>query len=160
MSLITLGLNAKIFLATSARTSWASAANSSGIYVSAAPSMSEFDIVRTVKVTQNYAKADFNIRRSKTKLVGLSLEELMFDVEFPYYPSDPNFQTVRNAYIGGSTLGIAVMDGPLVSGAVGRWLDAVVTEFPMDEPIDKEIMVNCKLEPTISAVPPEWVQVT
>ena len=96
-----------------------------------------------------------------------TLEELAVDVTFSYQAQDVGLQLARAAYATRGTLSVLVLDGSILNGSssgslipsVGRWFDGIVTDFPLEEPIDKQVDVKMKIEPTPSGVPAQWVQV-
>lgn len=155
-----VGLQGIVYYTTSARTFWTAATTSpAGIAVGACPqTLTPMNVVRNVNMTNSFAKADGSSRASNYKLVLQALAELGAEIDIPWTPTDPGFQALRNAAFGRYSIALAILDGSnATSGSQGIWADFAVTDFPRDEPIDKEMMSKVKVEPTPSAVPPTWV---
>ena len=164
-----VGLQGTIYVGYGTRTSWSTSPTivttptTATIWVTSAGSLPNsltlLPNVRNVNIPQKYSEADFSSRKSGTKLFGLALEEMAVEIEVPYDPEDFTYATLRAAYMSKSVIPLAIMGGPLVTGVDGRWADFVVTDFPLDQPFEKEQIVKCTVKPTASAVAPQWVQV-
>jgi len=158
MSTVTVGLQGVVCIASSGRATWA-ATPAANIYSGTAPAgLTAMNVVRNVNMTLNANKADVSSRASLWKLTAMALQEASIDIDIPWTPADSGFQALRNAFFNRTSVALAILDGPsATSGSQGLWADFVVTDFPREEPIDKEMLLKVKIEPTASAVPPQWV---
>jgi len=161
MSQISLGMNGTVSrMTTGTRAAWAGSATN-GVYVAAPPaSLSTINAVRNVTLNLGATEANTSNRGSGWKLSRQALKEASIDFEIPWNNGDAGFQALLQAYAGGTSIALAVLDGPCATGtsSEGLWADFAVMAFNRDEPIESEMIAKVTVKPTDSAVPPQYVQ--
>ena len=80
--------------------------------------------------------------------------------EMVWDPDDAGFTAIKDAYMNGTTIGLAVMDGDiLVAGTQGLWADCSIIDFSRDEPLEEAVSVKVTAKPTYSVNAPQWVTI-
>jgi hypothetical protein len=91
------------------------------------------------------------------KAVVGTLKEASIEYEMVWDTADAGFTAIQSAYFGNTSVGIAVMDGPVATvGSQGLWADCMVTNFSREEPLEEALTVKVTLKPTRSANAPLW----
>lgn len=156
-----IGLDAKLYYSTSARASWGTAVN--GIHVGFAPAgLTEISTAQDVTLTVEKGTAELKKRSStwvtnRGTLKSASLEfTLLYEGE-----SDSAGQALLQAFLNGTSIAVAVLDGPkTTSGVQGLWADFEVVNYSRGEPLEEGLTVNVTLKPScLGTVDPQWVEV-
>jgi len=91
------------------------------------------------------------------KQTAVVMQDATVDFDLPWDSDDATLQALKAAYFGRTTVGVAVMDGPIdEAGSEGLWMDAAVVKFERDEPLEGEVTVSVSLKPGVSENAPEW----
>ncbi len=99
------------------------------------------EVDKTTRAAQGWRE-----RRGGLKAFSIS-SELVYD------PTDTTWDTLRNAWLAGSQIGIKVLDGPL-SGGHGFYGPARVQNWKKSEPLDGVMKVSFTI---ISDGKPDWI---
>lgn len=118
----------------------------------------EADNIRDLAGNFNHAEADATTRANQGwRATVPTLKEAEITGQMVYDTSDPHFTAFRNAWTNRAPLGIAMLDGPLDTGA-GWVFDANVINFSINQAMEDVVLVDITLKPSYSpADPPEWV---
>lgn len=122
------------------------------------PTWTELPIVRDVKLNTSKGEADVTTRASGgwKQVVG-TLKDASIEFEMVWDTASEAFQAVKDAYFGGTLLGLAVMDGPIdAEGSEGLWADCAILKFDRNEPLENAVTVSVTAKPTYSADVPQW----
>lgn len=103
---------------------------------------SEMEKARDVTLNLDAGEADVTTRGNdgwRATIAGL--KEASIDFELVWEPDDPGFEAVKDAYLNGTTIGLAALD---VAGAEGEGLvgDFSITNFSRAEPLEDAIIVS------------------
>lgn len=124
-----LGMNAKIYQGTT------------GGEVTA---LTEMANVKDVTATMEAGDADITTRaNSGWRSTAPTLRTLNVEWEMVWKPGDTGFDAVKGAYLGGTTLELAVLDGPrATAGNQGPKGSFAITQFSRKEPLEQAITVS------------------
>ena len=139
-----LGLNAKIY-------------NNSGSYAS--PTWDEITGARDVGVKLANGEAAVSSRGSGGwKLTKAAMKDASVEFDVIYDPADTEFQALRDAWINGTAVELAVMDSDVaVAGAEGIRASFAVIGFDRNEPLEGPLTVAVVCKPTESSdAAPAW----
>jgi hypothetical protein len=90
-----------------------------------------------------------------------TLKDGSLEFEMVYDPTDADYQAFLGAWIKGTTIAVAALDGDKgTSGTIGVWFDAVVTNFSKEEHLEDAQKTKVTLKPAYSTVAPEIVKVS
>jgi len=85
------------------------------------------------------------------------LKDASIEFEYAWNPTDTGFAALKDAWVNGSAIGMAVMDGDVaVVGSEGLWADCAVVSFSRSEPADGGMTVSVTVKPTDSDDAPQW----
>ena len=128
----------------------------SGTY--AVPVWAEVTNVKDVTLNMEKSEANATTRANQGwKASKAALKDATIDFEMVYDTLDANFQAFKGAFIGNTTVEVAVMDGGIaVVGSEGLRVTVDVMKFPRSEPLEGEVTVAVSLKPTYAAHAPEW----
>jgi TP901-1 family phage major tail protein len=138
-----LGMNAKIYYGTAA---------------AALASLTELTNVKDVTLNLSAGEADVTTRaNSGWKATAPTLRECTVDFEMVWKPSDTGFAAMKTAFLAGTTVELAVLDGSKsVSGSQGPKGAFGVTKFTRTEPLGEAMTVSISAKMTSFT---EWVSV-
>jgi predicted secreted protein len=122
------------------------------------PTWTELPIVKDVKLNTSKGEADVTTRASGgwKQVVG-TLKDAAIEFEMVWDTASDAFQAVKDAYFGGTLLGLAVMDGPIdEEGSEGLWADCAILKFDRNEPLENAVTVGVTAKPTYSTDVPQW----
>jgi hypothetical protein len=89
-----------------------------------------------------------------------TLKDAVIEWEMVWDTADEGFEAVRDAFFGGTLIGLAVMDGPVAeAGSEGLWADCAILKFDRSEALEEAITVSVTAKPTYSANAPEWKEI-
>jgi hypothetical protein len=89
-----------------------------------------------------------------------TLKDATVEWEMVWDTADEGFEAVRDAFFGGTLIGLAVMDGPIdEAGSEGLWADCAILKFDRSEALEEAITVSVTAKPTYSANAPEWKEI-
>ena len=114
--------------------------------------------VRDLKLPFSKGEADVTTRANNgwRATVG-TLKEAEVNFQMVYDPDDTGFSVVMDAYMNNTTIGIAAMDGDLITpGSQGLWADCGVTKFEVSAGLEEALLVDITIKPTYSANAPRW----
>lgn len=156
-----LGLNAKLYTATT-RATWGTLGADGYTHEAAAPGgLTEVTNVKDLSATIEVDSADVTTRGNngwKASLSTLKDAEISFDMV--YDPTDAQMLLIQKAFFTNGNLAVAVLDGPkATSGTRGLWMDTNVSKFDKSENLTDAQMVSVSLKPAYSTVAPEAVKV-
>lgn len=139
-----LGLNAKLYRRTGG--TWAS------------PTWTEVPSVRNVDSTFEAGQWDGSTRGSKFRKWARTLLDVGFDLEMLHKPGDSHQTALREAWLSGDLVDIAVMDGDIdTPGSEGFRAEMQVMSFSRGEQLEEGLLIKCMLKPGISANEPEFL---
>jgi predicted secreted protein len=141
-----LGLDAKLY-------------RNSGTY--AIPAWNEITNAKDVTLNLEASEADASRRGSagwRETLRGLKDGSVEF--EMVYDGTDAEFQALRDAFLNGTTVEVAVLDGDVTTtGTQGLRATMSVINFSRNEPLEEALTVSVTVKPAPAANPPEWMTV-
>lgn len=150
------------FLSTGTRVTWGTA-DSDGIHEGAAPSsLTELDNVRDVSLNLEVGEADVTTRGNNGwRAFEPTLKDGGVEFEMIHDPADAGYAALLGAWLNGTTIALAVLDGDKATADVtGLWADFKVMNFSKTEPLEEGQKVSVTVKPGKSDVAPEWVRVT
>ena len=128
----------------------------SGTYGS--PTWNEITEIEDLSLPMTKGAGEFKTRGSKwLKKKGGKIEA---GIEWKHYydPGDDDFPVLRDAFLNGTTVDLACVDGPIATtGTAGLRAVMEVLEFPIDEPLEDGASVAIKVAPTIDDNEPLWM---
>lgn len=149
-----LGLDAKLYyLSTGTRAAWPG---------SGAPAnLEEITNVKDLTLNLEKGEADVTTRaNSGWKATLPTLKDGSVEFEMVWDPDDTGFTAIQEAFINGTSIALAVLDGASTTvGSQGLWADFAVTNMSREEPLEEAIKAKVTVKPTYSSVAPEWVTV-
>ena len=124
----------------------------------AAPVWGEVKSVRAVDTTFEAGSWDGSTRGSKFRKWARTLLDVGFDLELLHKPGDTDQAALRTAFLDGSMVDIAVMDGDIeVAGSEGFRAEMQVFSFSRGEPLEEGLLIKCSVKPGISDNEPEYL---
>ena len=151
---VTFGLDGKLYYqSTGTREAWPGSG--------AAPNLVVIDNCRDLTMSLETDEWDATTRAAAGwEVIATKLTKATIEFEMLWKTSDAAFAAVKNAFMNGTTLALAVLDGVEdTAGVEGLWADFHVTKFGRNEPLREGMVVPVTLRPADSAVAPEWVTV-
>ena len=120
--------------------------------------MAEMSNVRDVTLNLEAGEADITTRaNSGWRATAPTLRECTCEFEMVWKPGDSGFDAVKSAFLGGTTLELAVLDqAKTASGAQGPKGSFSITSFSRNEALEEAITVSVTAK---LAVFDEWVEV-
>lgn len=120
--------------------------------------LTEMGNVKDVTLTLEAGEADVTTRaNSGWRATAPTLRECSCEFEMVWKPGDAGFDAIKTAFLGGSTLELAILDQARdVSGAQGPKGSFAITGFSRSEALEEAIMVSVTAK--LSAFD-EWVEV-
>ena len=121
-------------------------------------SWSEIDVVRDVTLGLESGEADVTSRKSGGwRNVLQTLREGTIEFEMLWETGDAAFSAIQNAYMNGTEIAVAVMDGNVAtSGQEGLASNMIVSGFSRNEPLEEGVTVSVSLRPSSQT---EWYTV-
>ena len=146
---IRLGLNAKLYRNT-------------GSYAS--PTWNEIGNVKDVTLNLESAEADVTVRANNGwRATVPTLKDASVEFEMVWDTEDADFEAIKDAYLGNTTIEILALDGPVSgtgsSGNQGLRATCSVTAFSRSEPLEEALSVSVTLKPAYAVNAPEWHEV-
>lgn len=143
---VKLGLDAKLY-------------RNAGSYES--PDWKEIANVRDVTLNLEAGEADVTTRANAGWRANVgTLKDASLEFEMVWDSEDENFTAIRQAFLSGSAVEFAVMDGDIdTSSSQGLRATMSVTNFSRNEPLEEAITVSVSAKPTYAANPPSWMVV-
>ena len=134
---LVLGLNAKIY-------------RNSGTF--AVPVFEEIGNVRDVTLTLETAEADVTTRTNEGwRATVATLRDASVEFEMVWDTVDPNFDSIRIAYLNNGTVEFSVMDGDItVSGSQGLRFLSIISTFTRTEPLEDALKVQVSAKPAFA----------
>lgn len=138
-----LGMNAKLYLAASVLTG----ADSSDVE---GADWDEIDNVRDLTCDLSTGEADVTTRaNSGWRQTAATLKEGSVEWEMVWKPGDQGFEDIKDAWLGGSEVALAVMDGDIdTNGSQGLVSNFTITNFTRTEPLEDAIKVSVTAKPS------------
>jgi predicted secreted protein len=126
--------------------------------IGSTPTWVEVTHVKDLTLALSESESDVSTRAGAGwKQVLGGLREAAIDFEVPWDTADTAFGALQTAFLGRTSIGIAVMDGPVATvGSQGLWADCCVTKFERKESLGEALSVSVTLKPTYSANDPLW----
>jgi TP901-1 family phage major tail protein len=143
MATFVLGMNAKIY---------------QGVAAGAIGSLAEMSNVKDVTLTLEAGEADITTRaNSGWRGTAPTLRECTVEFEMVWKPGDSGFDAIKAAFLGASTIELAVLDQAReTSGAQGPKGSFSITSFSRKEALEEAVTVSVTAK---LAVFDEWVEV-
>ncbi len=90
-----------------------------------------------------------------------TLKDASVDFEMLWDPAADGFTEIRDAYLNGTLIGLAIMDALIATvGTQGLQADFTITAFNKNEPIGEAQSVSVTAKPTYSTTAPAWVTIS
>lgn len=90
----------------------------------------------------------------------MALKDGSVEFEMVYDSADAEFTALKDAFFGGTTVELAVMDGDIATaGTQGLRATMSVLNFSRNEPLEEALTVSVTVKPAPAANPPEWMTV-
>jgi len=111
-------------------------------------SLTVMDNVRDVTLSLEAGEADVTSRaNSGWRATAATLRSASVDFEMVWKPGDAGFTAIKNAYLNGTALELAVLDQDrATSGAEGLKGNFTVTSFERSEPLEEAIIVSVSVK--------------
>jgi predicted secreted protein len=144
---IKLGIDAKLYFCAAG--------------IGGTPTWTEINNVRNVTLDLKRAEADVTTRASGGwKATAAAMKEASIEFEMPYDPAADGFEELRDAWLNGTLVGLAVMDGAIATaGSQGLWADCAILDFSQEQPLEEAATVKVSAKPTASANAPQWKEI-
>jgi hypothetical protein len=149
-----LGLNAKMYRQTTGtRAAWPA--------TGAAPNLELMENVRDVTINLETGETDVTTRGgSGWRQTAQTLKDGTVEFEMIHDPGDADFTAIKNAWLNGTNIALAVLDGASSTGGVqGLWADFQITNFSQSQPLEEAMTYSVTAKPARSSVAPEWCSV-
>lgn len=142
----TLGMNGKLY-------------RNDGTY--AVPDWVEVTNVTDVTLSLEASEADVTTRTNNGwRATVQALREATVEFEMVWDTADENFTAVQEAFMAGTTIEFAVLDGAIDDpGSQGFRATMSVLKFSRSEPLEEAMKASVTLKPAYSANAPAWVEV-
>ncbi len=120
--------------------------------------LTEMDNVKDVKLNLEAAEANITTRANGGwKATAPALRECTCEFEMVWKPGDTGFEAIKDAFLGGTTLELAVLDQARETvGAQGPKGSFAITAFSRNEPLEEAITVSVTAKLSVFD---EWVEV-
>lgn len=118
--------------------------------------------VGDVNVPHAANKSKRKVRKNKYERTTMGQFVTQVTFSLVYTKSDPIFEMLRDAHLNKSIIGVAAMTGPIdEAGSEGMQYDCHVTDFPMNQPLEEDSMIDIVVEPAAGATDdPAWVEIS
>jgi hypothetical protein len=149
-----LGLDAKIYRQTTGtRAAWPA--------TGAAPNLDELTNVKDVTINLETGEADVTTRGGNGwRQTAQTLKDGTVEFEMVWDPGDADFTAIKDAWLNGTNIALAVLDGDsATAGVQGLWADFQITNFSVSQPLEEATTVAVTAKPARSDVAPEWITV-
>lgn len=149
-----LGMNCKAYyLSTGTREAWSG---------SGSENLVEVDNIRDVTLNLETGEADTTTRGNDGwRSTAATLKDGSVEFEMLWDTSDAFFTAVKNAWLNGTNIACAFLDGArTTAGSEGLWADFRVTNFSRSEPLEEAVKVSVTLKLAYSTVAAAWVTTT
>jgi hypothetical protein len=145
---VKLGLDAKLYLCAAG--------------IGGTPTWTEVTRAKDVTLTVSKGEADVSTRGGGGwKATVGTLKDASIEFELVYDPADEAFELLRDAFLDGTALGLAAMDGVITAvGSQGLWADCAILKFDRKEPLEQALTVSVSAKPTLTANAPLWKEVS
>jgi hypothetical protein len=121
------------------------------------PTWVEVKQARDVTLTLERGTAEVSKRGSKWKTYLPALKDATIEFELAYDPADANFTALRTAYLDGTVIDMAILDGVVTQGGSGFRSEFIVTSFTRNEPLEDLMTVSVTIRPTATMNEPMWI---
>lgn len=117
--------------------------------------------VEEITLNLETAEAEIKNRASDWVKILLGQKNASIDVTITYDKTDTEYDALRDAWLNKTDIAVAVMDGAIAtSGNEGLQIDAKVTSFTRNEPLEEGLTINLTLRPSAeSANEPDLVEI-
>lgn len=149
-----IGLDAKMYrLGNGTRAEWPAAGAPEGLV--------EMKNVKDVTVNLETGEADVTTRGGiGWRQTAATLKDGSVEFEMIHDPSDSDFGAIKDAWLNGTNIALAVLDGPSdEAGVQGLWADFQITNFSQSQPLEEALSYSVTAKPARSAVAPAWITV-
>jgi hypothetical protein len=151
---VKFGLDCKVYRQSSGtRAAWPG--------TGAAPNLTEINCIEDQTVAMEKEEADASIRSSTWEMVASKFKRAPITLTLKRTgraADDAHLVALRAAFINGTTIALAVLDGESTTYAVeGIWADFDVLKFQRNEPLRGIVTYEIDIKPGVSSVDPEWV---
>jgi len=122
------------------------------------PTWTELTNVKNVTLGLQKGEADVTTRaNNRWKATVGTLKEGSIEFEMVWDTEDAGFAALLAAYMDGTAIGLAVMDGDITTaGSQGLWADCSVIDFSREEPLEEALSAKVTAKPTYSTNAPQW----
>ena len=122
------------------------------------PTWTELTNVKNVTLGLQKGEADVTTRaNNRWKATVGTLKEGSIEFEMVWDTEDAGFAAVKDSYMNGTAIGLAVMDGAVdAAGSQGLWADCSIIDFSREEPLEEALSVKVTAKPTYSTNAPQW----
>jgi len=126
-----------------------------------APTWVEMTNVKDLTLNLEKGEADVTTRANQGwRATAGTLKEGSVEFEMAWDTADAGFTAIKDAWFGGTTVELAVMDGDItVDGTQGLRATFAVISFTRNEPLEEAMSVNVTVKPTYAEHAPEWMEV-
>lgn len=111
--------------------------------------LSELDDVQEPSITLERGEAELTRRGSAWALTLVALKRATIEITMVEDPEDANFEALRDAWVNGTSVALAVLDEDMDdSDVTGLWADFVVTSMAPGQPLEEVQTVAFTVKPT------------
>lgn len=110
---------------------------------------SEVTNARSVDLGLSKSEVDVSIRGSSWKATAYTRKDGSITFELLWKPGDADFDAVRDAWLAGTEIALAVLDGPVTTaGSQGLVANFSVGSFSRSEPLDGAVVASVTAKPS------------
>jgi hypothetical protein len=137
-----LGLEAKLYRNT-------------GTYAS--PTWDEVKNVKDLSLGLEKSEADVSNRESGWEMIRGALKKATIEFQMIYDTADTDWTAFKNAFLNGTAVELAVMDGPIATaGSEGLRASFEVLKWSHSQNLEEALMTDISIKPTRADNPPAW----
>ena len=125
----------------------------------AVPTWVEITSAREVTLNLEKAMAEVMSRASQWKRVLPALKDASVEFELLYDGADDSFTAVKDAWLAGTHIDLAIMDGDItVAGTQGFRAEMHIASFSRAEPLEEPLTASVTVRPAADTTnDPEWM---
>jgi len=118
------------------------------------------ELTNTRDVTLNLSKSEAGVTTRGNdgwRATKGALKDASIDFEMVHDPDDAGFSVIMDAFLNGTVIGLAAMDGAIATGT-GLQADCEILNFTRTEALEEALKVAVTAKPTYSADAPRWLE--
>lgn len=114
----------------------------------ATPMWQPIGLAREVTVEDSMEEVEVQARQWPVTLVLPGLRSFALTFEMLYDPADQDYVALESAYLDGTNIDLAALDGPIEAGTKGKRAVCKIVEFERSEPLDDTVVISVRAVPS------------